>query len=134
MFPFSCFLFPRSLCVCLYGCQFEDKYRDIFLPPAQQLHHSTQHSYTMIYPLPIHTCSPIPSLENLNSEEYVSMLFWNNLIIRHNITCTAIISQFDLCCTVTCFRHYTHISRLYTYSHKRNIQPYIVTYFKYKEP
>jgi len=62
---------------------------------------------------PIHTCSPIPSLENFMSGDQVNMLFCYNVIIRHNITCTAIICQFDLCCTVTCLRHYTHISRLH---------------------
>ena len=84
-------------------------------------------------PSTIHTCSPIPSLENLKSEAHVSILFWNNVILRHNITCTTIICHFDLCCTVTCVRHYTHISRLFTYSHKHNIQPNIATYFKYNK-
>ena len=63
-------------------------------------------------PSPIHTCSPIPRLEKFKPEVQVSMLCWYNVIIRHNITCTAIICQFGLCCTVTCLRHYTHISRL----------------------
>jgi len=63
-------------------------------------------------PSPIHSCSPIPTLGNFKSEVQVSMLFRYNVIIRHNITRTTIISQFDLCCTVTCLRHYTHISRL----------------------
>jgi len=37
-------------------------------------------------PSPIHSCSPIPTLENLKSEAHVSMLFWNNVILRHNNT------------------------------------------------
>jgi hypothetical protein len=56
---------------------------------------------------------PIPSLENFMSGDQVNMSFCYNVIIRHNITCTAIICQLDLCCTVTCLRHYTHISRLH---------------------
>jgi hypothetical protein len=57
-------------------------------------------------PPPLHTqLFPILSLENFKSEEQASMLFWNNVIIRENIICTAIFCQFDICCTVTCLRH-----------------------------
>ena len=39
----------------------------------------------------------------------------------------------DLCRTLTCLRHYTHISSLFTYMNKHNIQPYIATHFKYNK-
>ena len=74
-------------------------------------------------PSPIHSCYPIPGLENFMSGEQVNMLFCYNVVLEDNITCKTIICQFDLCCTVTYLRHYTHISRLFTYSHKHNIKP-----------
>ena len=49
------------------------------------------------------------------------------------IICTTVICQFDLCCTVTCLRHYTAISTLFPYSYKHNIQAYSATHFKYNK-
>jgi hypothetical protein len=55
-------------------------------------------------------------LENFMSGEQVSMLCWYSVIIEENITCTAIICQFDLCYTVTCLRHYTHLQSVHVQS------------------